>query len=219
MFGPDSNKLYPFEGLDFGSTDSISNRVVFLKNLIKSDKIQVGEYSYYADPNGAENFEEENVLYHYEFSKSKLIIGKFVAIASDVKFIMSGANHKLDGFSTFPFAIFGNGWEKQMDITKIQAKGDTVIGNDVWIGYDATILPGITVGDGAIIGAKAVVTKDVPPYAVVGGNPAKTLKMRFNDAIVQDLLSIKWWEWSKEKITKNIKHIIGDDIQALKSGN
>ena len=128
---------------------------------------------------------------------------------------MASANHKLDGFSTYPFGIFGAGWEKENDLSLLLNKGDTVVGNDIWFGYGSTIMPAISIGDGAIIAAKSVVTKDVPPYAVVGGNPARVLKIRFNEDVVKKLLEIKWWDWSIEKITKNIQYIINNDIELL----
>ena len=215
MIGPDSDKPYPFENLPYELENL--KRVVFLKHVITRKNISVGDYSYYDDPKGPERFEKENVLYHYDFSPEKLIIGKFVAIATDAKFIMGGANHKLDGLSTFPFGIFAHGWEKQMDVLSFPSKGDTLIKNDVWIGYGATIMPGITVGDGAIIAAKAVVTKDVEPYTTVGGNPAKILKKRLEKHIIQEMLQIKWWDWPIEKISRNIKLIIGCNIEALKT--
>lgn len=212
--GPDPKMRYPFESLNISAIDY--KRTVFLKNVVKRPNVMVGDYSYYDDPIDAENFENNNVLYHYDFSKEKLIIGKFCAIATGAKFIMSSANHKLDGFSTFPFFIFRRGWEENFDMNSLPYKGDTVIGNDVWIGYDATIMPGVHVGDGAIIGAKAVVTKNVPPYAVVGGNPAKILKMRFDDATIAELLNIAWWNWPHEKISRNIAAITNNDLESLK---
>lgn len=213
--GPDPLSLYPFEGV--GHTEIDYKRTVFLKNLVKRKNIVVGDFSYYDDPAGANDFETKNVLYHYSFSKEKLIIKKFCAFATGVKFIMSSANHKLDGFSTFPFFIFGRGWEKDFNMASLPYKGDTVIGNDVWIGYDATIMPGVTIGDGAIVGAKAVVAKSVPPYAVVCGNPAKVVKMRFPDDIITELLKIAWWDWPREKIARNIAVIMGNDLDTLRN--
>jgi virginiamycin A acetyltransferase len=145
------------------------------------------------------------------------MFGKFCALARGVKFIMNGANHKLDGFSTYPFQIFGNGWEKVMpQLGELPYKGDTVIGNDVWMGYEATIMPGVQVGDGAIIAAKSVVVSRVPPYTVVGGNPARHIRQRFDDEVVQSLLAIVWWDWSIEKITRNLEKIVAADIEALR---
>ena len=216
MYGPNPDKPYPFEDLNY-VLDNLK-RTVFLKHIITRKNITTGDYTYYDHPINPNNFEKENVLYHYDFSPEKLIIGKFCAIAADVKFIMASANHKLDGFSTYPFGIFGKGWEKENDLSLLTKKGDTIIGNDIWFGYGATIMPAVTIGDGAIIAAKSVVTKDVPPYAVVGGNPARILKMRFNENIIKKLLEVKWWNWDIEKITKNIKYIINNNIELLENG-
>jgi virginiamycin A acetyltransferase len=213
MTGPEPSCRYPFEG---SGVDVNVKETVFLKNVIKRSNIIVGDYSYYNAPD-AEDFENKNVLYHYPFSKEKLIIGKFCAIATGAKFIMSSANHKMDGFSSFPFFIFKHGWEKGFDMASLPYKGDTVVGNDVWIGYDATIMPGVTIGDGAIIGAKAVVTKNVPPYTIVGGNPAKVIRARFDGKTVAELQAIAWWNWSREKISRNIPAIIGADLNVLKN--
>ena len=208
MFGPNPNDKYPMKGF---------SQVGFLKNFITQPHIIVGDYSYYDDLRGPERFEKENVLYHYPFMEDKLIIGKFCAIATDAKFIMNGANHKLSGLSTFPFSIFGNGWEKVTPtIQDLPYKGDTVIGNDVWLGYDCTIMPGIKIGDGAIVASKSVVTKDVAPYAIVGGNPAKIIRKRFSDEVIAELEKIQWWNWDIKKITENLENITGGDIKKLK---
>lgn len=207
MNGPSPDEKYPMKGFP---------QVGFLKNFITNPHIIIGDYTYYDDLKGPEDFENRNVLYHYPFMEDKLIIGKFCAIATDVKFIMNGANHKISGISTYPFSIFGNGWEKVIPKPgELPYKGNTVVGNDVWIGYDATILPGITIGDGAIIAAKAVVTKDVPPYTVVGGNPARVIKERFDKQTVEKLLKIQWWNWSVEKITVNLSIITSGNIAEL----
>jgi len=204
--GPDPNRPDPIAD---------QRRVCFIKNLIKSPKIIVGDYSYYDDPIAPENF-EKNVLYHY--GNERLIIGRFCAIATNVKFMMNGANHKLDGISTYPFPVFGNGWETAMNLLiELPSKGDTVIGNDVWIGYESVIMPGVKIGDGAIIAAKSVVVKDVPPYTIVGGNPAHPIKQRFSDAEVAQLLEIRWWDWEIDKITRHVNLIMQGDIQALKN--
>jgi virginiamycin A acetyltransferase len=167
------------------------------------------------DPEDSEDF-ERNVLYHYPFIGDKLIIGKFCALARDIKFIMNGANHKLNGFSTYPFQIFGNGWEKVApQAGELPYKGDTVIGNDVWIGYEAVMMPGVQVGDGAIVAAKSVVVSDVLPYTVVGGNPAKCIRQRFDDETIQALLKVGWWNWDIKKITRNLEQIVAADIEAL----
>ncbi|MEG4200188.1 Vat family streptogramin A O-acetyltransferase [Microcoleus sp. Pol12A5] len=204
--GPDPNRPYPMAD---------QPRVCFIKNLIKSPNIIVGDYSYYDDPIEPENF-ERNVLYNY--GNDRLIIGKFCAIATNVKFIMNGANHKLDGISTYPFPVFGNGWETAMNLLmELPSKGNTVIGNDVWIGYESLIMPGVKIGDGAVIAAKSVVVKDIPPYTVVGGNPAHPIKQRFSDREVAQLLEIRWWDWEIDKISRNVSIIMQGDIQALKN--
>ena len=190
-------------------------QVGYLKNFITSPNIEVGDYTYYDDPDGPEHF-EKNVLYHFDFIGDKLIIGKFCAIAKDVTFIMNGANHKSTGFSTYPFFIFGNGWEKSAPQPgDLPFKGNTEIGNDVWIGYNATIMPGVKIGSGAIIASKSVVTNDVPAYAVVGGNPAKIIKQRFDDKTINALLSIAWWDWSNDKITAHLDAIIQNNLDLL----
>ncbi len=190
-------------------------QVGYLKNFITSPNIEVGDYTYYDDPDGPEHF-EKNVLYHFDFIGDKLIIGKFCAIAKDVTFIMNGANHKSTGFSTYPFFIFGNGWEKSAPQPgDLPFKGNTEIGNDVWIGYNATIMPGVKIGNGAIIASKSVVTNDVPAYAVVGGNPAKIIKQRFDDKTINALLSIAWWDWSSDKITAHLDAITQNNLDLL----
>lgn len=190
-------------------------QVGYLKNFITSPNIEVGDYTYYDDPDGPEHF-EKNVLYHFDFIGDKLIIGKFCAIAKDVTFMMNGANHQSTGFSTYPFFIFGNGWEKSAPQPgELPFKGNTEIGNDVWIGYNATIMPGVKIGNGAIIASKSVVTNDVPAYAVVGGNPAKIIKQRFDDKTINALLSIAWWDWSSDKITAHLDAITQNNLDLL----
>ena len=206
MLGPNPNDKAPINGVA---------QVGYLKNFITRDNIIVGDYTYYDDPQGPQRF-EQNVLYHFDFIGDKLIIGKFCAIAKDVQFIMNGANHKTSGFSTYPFYIFANGWEKAApEAGDLPYKGDTTIGHDVWIGFEATIMPGVNVGHGAIIASKSVVTGDVPPYAVVGGNPAKVIKSRFDDETIAQLLDIAWWDWSAQQITDNLELIVNNDLVAL----
>lgn len=194
-------------------------RIGFLKNLVHSPLIEVGEYSYYDDPEGPECFEEKCVLHHYDFVGDRLVIGRFCALATGVQFIMNGANHALGGFSTFPFGIFPGAWRDGFDpaLYATGYRGDTNVGNDVWIGMEATILPGVTIGDGAVVAAKSVVTKEVPPYAIVAGNPARVVKMRFPAATVERLLAIAWWNWPVDKVTRNIAAITGADITALET--
>ena len=190
-------------------------QICFIKNTVSNPNIIIGDYTYYDDLEDSEDF-ERNVLYHYPFIGDKLIVGKFCALATGIKFIMNGANHKLSGFSTYPFQIFGNGWEKVMpQLQELPYKGDTVVDNDVWIGYESVIMPGVRIGNGAIIAAKSVVVSDVPPYTVVGGNPAKPIKQRFSDEIVQALLKIAWWNWDIEKISRNLEKIAAAEIDAL----
>jgi virginiamycin A acetyltransferase len=207
MNGPDPNGKHPMAGFP---------QVGYLRNIINNPNIVIGEYTYYDDPDGVENF-ERNVMYHFPFVGDKLIIGRFCAIARGVKFIMNGANHAMAGFSTYPFFIFGNGWEAAAPAPdSFPFKGDTVIGNDVWIGYDALVMPGVQIGDGAIIAARSVVTRDVPPYAIVGGNPACIIRQRFPDDVVAELLRIAWWNWDAAKITRNLKAITSADLDALR---
>ena len=190
-------------------------QICFIKNTVTNPKILIGDYTYYDDPEDSETF-ERNVLYHYTFSEDKLIIGKFCALARGIKFIMNNANHKVSGFSTYPFYIFGNGWEKvKPQDNELPFKGDTVVGNDVWIGYESIIMPGVQIGDGAIIAAKSVVVNNVPPYTIVGGNPAKIIKQRFSDEVIKILLEIAWWNWDIKKISANLEKIVAADIKAL----
>jgi virginiamycin A acetyltransferase len=198
------NTLHPIEGV---------TRMVFLKNIITNPHIIVGEYTYYDDPDDVYNF-EKNVLYHFDFIGDQLIIGKFCQIATGVRFIMNGANHAMSGFSTYPFKVFGGGWANAS--LEVHSKGDMVIGNDVWIGNGATIMPGLTIGDGAIIGTNSLVTKDVEPYTIVGGNPAKQIRKRYDEETIQLLLALKWWDWDVQKITDHLEVIIRGKIDKLK---
>lgn len=192
-------------------------QICFIKNSVSNPNIIIGDYTYYDNIEDSENF-ERNVLYHYPFIGDKLIIGKFCALATGVKFIMNGANHKMSGFSTYPFQIFGNGWEKVMpQLNELPYKGDTIVGNDVWIGYESVIMPGVKIGDGSIIAAKSVVVSNVPPYTIVGGNPAKLIKQRFTGEIVNALLEISWWNWKIEKISRHLDKIVSNDIDALRN--
>lgn len=191
-------------------------QVCYIKNVVRNPNIIIGDYTYYDDPVDSRNY-ERNVLYHYPFMGDKLIIGKFCAIARDVKFIMNGANHKMDAFTTYPFSIFSNGWEKVMpSMDELPYKGDTVIQNDVWIGYDATIMPGIQIGNGSIIASKSVVVRDVEPYSIVGGNPAKLIRKRFPDEVIDLLQGLRWWDWPIEKITDHLPILTSNDLTQLK---
>lgn len=198
--GPHPDVVFPLSGYD---------RLCFLKNVVRNPNIVVGDYTYYDDFTDVANF-EKNVKYHFDFIGDKLIIGKFCMIASDVKFIMNGANHLTDAVSAYPFSIFGSGWEGAMEGKTFPNKGDLVIGNDVWIGYNATLMAGITVGDGAIIAANATVVKDVAPYSVVGGNPAREIRKRFPEAEIAALLEARWWDWDPERITRELPKLTGN---------
>lgn len=194
-------KIYPRTG---------DTQTVYLKDVITDPGIEVGEYTMYNDfVNDPREFEKNNVLYHYPVNGDKLIIGKFCSIACGAKFLFTSANHKMSSLSTYPFPIFYEEWG--LDAKDIRNawdnKGDIIIGNDVWIGYEAVIMAGVTIGDGAIIGTRAVVTKDVPPYTIVGGVPAKPIRKRFDDATVERLIKLRWWDWEHEKIAQSIAAI------------
>jgi virginiamycin A acetyltransferase len=186
---------------------SAHKRVVFLKPLISSPKISVGEYTYYDDPDGATEFEQRNVL--YGSGPERLIIGKYCAIAAGTQFLMAGADHPTMGVSTFPFTMFGGEWtERTLDIvTGMPSRGDTVVGNDVWFGYQATVMPGVRIGDGAIIAAGAVVTADVPAYTIGGGNPTRPIRRRFDDADMDRLRRAAWWDWPAELVSTHVRTI------------
>jgi virginiamycin A acetyltransferase len=205
MNGPDKLTKFPLPFYE---------RLCFLKNIVKNPNIVVGDYTYYDDFENVENF-EKNVKYLFDFTGDKLIIGKFCMIASGVTFIMNGANHLTDAISTYPFAVFGNGWENAMAGKVYPFKGNTVIGNDVWIGYNATIMAGVNIGDGAIIATNATVVKDVAPYTIVGGNPAQEIRKRFPDDVISKLLDLRWWDWEAEKITRNVQYLTNNNIDQL----
>lgn len=202
---PNPNEVYPMAG---------AQRLVFLKNIVDHPQIEVGDYTYYDDPEDVYNF-QKNILYLVDFIKDKLFIGKFCQIATGVRFMMGASNHSMKGVSTYPFRLFGKAWAKAP--MEIDLKGDTVIGNDVWIGNSVTILPGIKIGHGAIIGAHSLVTKHVDPYTIVGGNPARIIRKRFNNETIEFLLRLSWWDWPVEKITEHIVAIANGDFETLKA--
>ena len=202
MAAPDPNQKFPLQNY---------NRLCFLKNVITNPNIIVGDFTYYDDFDDVANF-EKNVKYHFDFTGDKLIIGKFCMIASGVTFIMNGANHLTESISTYPFAIFGEDWKDSMEGKTYPTKGDTHIGNDVWIGYNATIMAGVTIGDGAIIATNSTVVRDVPPYTVVGGNPAKEIKKRFTEDEIKRLLDLKWWDKDIDWITANVQRLTGKEV-------
>lgn len=192
---------------------------IYLKHVITNPNITVGDFTMYNDfVNDPTLFEKNNVLYHYPINHDKLQIGKFCSVACGAKFLFNSANHTLSSLSTYPFPLFFEEWGlEKKDVTNAwDNKGDIVIGNDVWIGYEAVILAGVTIGDGVIIGTRAVVTKDVPPYTIVGGVPAKSIKKRFSEETISTLLEIQWWNWSKERIARNIGAIQSGNIEQLK---
>lgn len=201
---------------------SQGHSTVYLKNVVKDPAIEVGEYTIYDDfVNDPRDFQRNNVLYHYpECSHDKLKIGKFCSIACGAKFLFNGANHTLSSLSTYPFPIFFEEWGLETDTASIAEawdnKGDIVIGNDVWIGYEAVILAGVTIGDGAVIAARGVVTKDVPPYTIVGGVPAAPIRRKFDDKTIAELETIRWWDWDSETIRCNIDAIRKGDVDELR---
>mgnify|MGYP004492130037 FL=1 len=206
--GPNPNEIFPNPKIP---------SLCFIKNVIKNPNIIVGEYTYYDDINGAENF-ESHVTHHYDFIGDKLIIGKFCAIAKGIEFIMNGANHRINAITTYPFNIMKNGWEKSApSLSDLKLKGNTIIGNDVWIGQNVTVLPAVHIGDGAIIGANSVVAKDIPPYSVAVGNPCEVKRKRFDEDLIEYLLKIKWWDWSAEKIFKNMEALCSGDLSKVKN--
>lgn len=207
------NKIYP-RSKDF--------QTVYLKSVVKGPNIEIGDYTIYNDfEHDPVNFEKNNVLYHYPINGDKLKIGRFCSVACGAKFVFTSANHTLHSLSTYTFPIFFEEWG--LDVKNITEawdnKGNIIVGNDVWIGYGAVILSGVTVGDGAIIGARAVVTKDVPPYTIVGGVPARQIRKRFDDETIKKLLTLQWWNWDYEKIRKNIPAIQSGDIESLLKNN
>ncbi len=186
--------------------------IIYIKPTIKNPNITVGDFTYFGDVDF-----ESHVTHHYDFNGDKLIIGKFCQIASGVNFIMNGANHQMNSISTYPFYIF-EGWEQKVPpLSKMPLKGDTIVGNDVWIGQNATILPGVHIGDGAIIGLNSVVTKDIEPYTIVAGNPAKVIRKRFDNELIELMLELKWWNKSIEEIKSLIPVLTDNNIEKVKN--
>jgi len=210
MQGPNPETPYPILGYD---------KLVFLKHFIQAPNIHVGDYTYFDDQiHGPETFEKRNVLYNHQHSKVKLVIGKFCALAAETRFLMTG-DHKLDGISTFPFPIFQNGWENAYNVQELPLKGDIIVGHDVWFGYNAFVKGGVTIGSGAIIATQAVVVKDVPPYTIVAGNPARVVKQRFDDKAIEKLLHIAWWNWDIGKIQRHLKWITHHQVERLEEAS
>lgn len=203
-------QLYPRTG---------DTQTIYLKHAITNPNVIVGDYTMYNDfINDPTQFEKNNILYHYPINHDRLIIGKFCSIACGAKFLFNSANHTLSSLSTYPFPLFFEEWniDKKSVTDAWDNKGDIIIGNDVWIGYEAVVLSGVTIGDGAIIGTRAVVTKDVPPYTIVGGVPATPIRKRFSDKTIDMLLQMQWWNWPKNRIAANIDAIKSGNISLLK---
>ena len=200
---PNPNEIFPLKsGLE---------SVTYIKPTIKNKNIIVGEFSYYA----GQDFEKQ-VTHHYDFIGDRLIIGKFCQIGFGVEFMMNGANHAMSGVSTFPFYIFKGFSQEAPSLDKLPIKGDTVVGNDVWIGQNSLILPGAKIGDGVIIGANSVVGGEIPPYSIVAGNPARLVRKRFDDEMINLLLTLKWWDKSVAEI-ENLREILSsDDLESVK---
>jgi virginiamycin A acetyltransferase len=202
---PDPSVVHPVAGQE---------RVVLLRPLVRDPRIEVGEYTYYDHPERALCFEQDAVL--YAFGPERLVIGRFCAIAAGVRFVMGGANHADLGPSTFPFGIFGGDWAHTMDlVTGAPSRGDTVVGHDVWLGYDALVLPGVSIGHGAVVAAGSVVSADVPPYAIVAGNPARVVRRRYEHADVDRLLRAAWWDWPIDAVTEHVREIMAGSPEAL----
>ena len=202
-------KIYPRTG---------DQQTVYLREVVTNPAIQVGEYTIYNDfERDPVQFETHNVLYHYPVNQDRLVIGKFCSIACGAKFLLNSANHTLRSLSTYPFPIFHEAWD--LDIRRVAEawdnRGDIVIGNDVWIGYEAVILAGVTIGDGAIIGTRAVVTRDVPPYTIVGGVPARVIRRRFSQETIAALLRLRWWDWPRERIARNLEALQVGELHRL----
>lgn len=195
-------------------------QTVYLKSVVTDPGILVGDYTMYNDfVNDPALFEKNNVLYHYPVNHDRLVIGKFCSIACGARFLLNSANHALGSLSTYPFPLFYEEWglDRRDVASSWDNKGDIVVGNDVWIGYEAVILAGVTIGDGAIVGARAVVTRDVPPYTIVGGVPARPVRRRFPEETIAALLSLRWWDWPREEIAQSISAIQAGDVDALKA--
>ncbi|WP_295747525.1 CatB-related O-acetyltransferase [uncultured Oscillibacter sp.] len=206
---PDSTKLYPRTG---------DRRTIYLKNAVDNPNITVGAFTIYNDfVRDPRDFQKNNVLYHYPVNGDRLTIGRFCSIACGAKFLMTSANHAMKSLSTYVFPIFYEEWGHGMPVTEAwDRRGDIVIGNDVWIGYEAVILSGVTIGHGAVIAARSVVTRDVPPYAIVGGVPARLIRRRFEPETIDALLELRWWDWPPEKLANHLRAIQDGDLETLR---
>lgn len=205
----EADKIYPRTG---------DTQTVYLKNVIGGAGIEVGDYTIYNDfVNDPRDFEKNNVLYHYPINRDRLVVGKFCSIACGARFLFNSANHTLASLSSYPFPLLFEEWglEKKNVADAWDNKGDIVVGNDVWIGYEAVILAGVRIGDGAVIGSRAIVTRDIPPYTIVGGVPARTIRKRFDDTVIARLLDLRWWDWPEEAVRRNIQAIASGCVERL----
>ncbi|MCI8525318.1 MAG: CatB-related O-acetyltransferase [Oscillospiraceae bacterium] len=189
----------------------------FLRNVVKAPNVSVGDYTYYDDSDAPERFEKRNILFNYPEFGDRLVIGKFCQLAAGTTFIMGPANHRLSSVTTYPFHVFGGAWQAAAPdhLSQLPCKGDTVVGNDVWIGRKSVVMPGVHIGDGAVIAAYSVVVKDIPPYCVAGGNPARVLKKRFSDELIELLLAVKWWDFEAEKLVEFLPLLCDADLEAV----
>lgn len=193
-------------------------QTIYLNTAIENPNIIVGDYTIYNDfVNDPREFERRNVLYHYPINGDRLIIGKFCSIACGAKFVFNSANHTLRSLSNYTFPLFFEEWglDKKDVASAWDNKGDIIIGNDVWIGYEAVVMAGVTIGDGAVIASRAVVTKDVPPYTIVGGVPAREIRQRFDDRTIARLRELQWWDWPEEKIRQALPFIMNGEVDKL----
>lgn len=204
---PNPNEIFPNE----------YKTSCFIKNVVQAPNIIIGDYTYYDDSGDPTGFEKNNILFNYPEFGDRLVIGKFCAIASGTTFIMGSANHRISSVTTYPFHVFGGAWKERTPehLSQLPFKGDIVIGNDVWFGRESVIMPGVNIGDGAIVGAYSVVTKDVPPYSVAGGNPAGFIKKRFNDELIELLLVLKWWDFEAEKLVDFLPLLCDPDLEKV----
>ena len=205
---PDPNAVFP----------NAYQTSCFLKNVITAPNISVGEYTYYDDPVDPTAFERRNVLFNWPEFGDSLRIGKFCALASGVQFIMGSANHRISSVTTYPFSVFGGAWEENTPphLSQLPFKGDTVVGNDVWLGRECVVMPGVRIGDGAIVAAYSVVTRDVEPYTVVGGNPARVIRRRFDSELTDMLLRLKWWDFAPEALTACLPMLCSGDLELVR---
>lgn len=206
---PDPNEVFPNE----------YKTTCFIKNVVKAPNVFIGDYTYYDSDSAPDEFEKNNILFNYPVFGDKLVIGKFCQIAHGTQFIMGAANHRLCSATTYPFNVIGGAWAEiaPAHLGELPHKGDTIIGNDVWFGRNCVVMPGVKIGDGAIVAAHSVVTRDVPPYSLVGGNPARFIKKRFDDELIGLLQELKWWNFSPEQLADFLPLLVSPDLEKLKT--